>query len=77
MGGSRFGWRTRHLREQILVGDFNVLLRIHLFSMLTRAILGERKGGDEVNLERAMGAHVRFGGHFVQVIYVYIALKSD
>lgn len=23
--------------------------------------------GDQVNLERAMGAHVRFGGHFVQV----------
>jgi len=22
--------------------------------------------GDQVNLERAMGAHVRFGGHFVQ-----------
>ena len=29
--------------------------------------LGERKVGDQVNLERAMGAHVRFGGHFVQV----------
>ncbi|KAF7303219.1 Lumazine-binding protein [Mycena kentingensis (nom. inval.)] len=28
--------------------------------------LGERKVGDQVNLERAMGAHVRFGGHFVQ-----------
>ena len=28
---------------------------------------GERKVGDQVNLERAMGAHVRFGGHFVQV----------
>lgn len=29
--------------------------------------VGERKVGDQVNLERAMGAHVRFGGHFVQV----------
>lgn len=29
--------------------------------------LGERGVGDQVNLERAMGAHVRFGGHFVQV----------
>lgn len=28
---------------------------------------GERKVGDQLNLERAMGAHVRFGGHFVQV----------
>jgi len=33
---------------------------------LDRTDLGERKIGDEVNLERAMGAHVRFGGHFVQ-----------
>jgi riboflavin synthase alpha subunit len=30
-------------------------------------ILGERKVGDQLNLERAMRAHVRFGGHFVQV----------
>jgi riboflavin synthase len=30
-------------------------------------VVGERKVGDQVNLERAMGAHVRFGGHFVQV----------
>lgn len=30
-------------------------------------LLGDRKVGDHVNLERAMGAHVRFGGHFVQV----------
>ncbi|KAJ7070753.1 hypothetical protein C8F01DRAFT_1107631 [Mycena amicta] len=33
---------------------------------LQRTDLGERKIGDQVNLERAMGAHVRFGGHFVQ-----------
>ncbi|KAJ7610780.1 hypothetical protein FB45DRAFT_844157 [Roridomyces roridus] len=33
---------------------------------LERTDLGERKVGDQVNLERAMGAHVRFGGHFVQ-----------
>lgn len=31
--------------------------------------VGERKVGDQVNLERAMGAHVRFGGHFVQVLF--------
>ena len=29
--------------------------------------IGERRVGDQLNLERAMGAHVRFGGHFVQV----------
>ncbi|KAI0072226.1 Lumazine-binding protein [Panus rudis PR-1116 ss-1] len=33
---------------------------------LDRTDLGERKVGEQVNLERAMGAHVRFGGHFVQ-----------
>ncbi|KAG8744649.1 Riboflavin synthase alpha chain [Ceratobasidium sp. 414] len=34
---------------------------------LERTDLGERRVGDRVNLERAMAAHVRFGGHFVQV----------
>ncbi|KAI0033975.1 Lumazine-binding protein, partial [Vararia minispora EC-137] len=29
-------------------------------------LAGELKVGDKVNLERAMAAHVRFGGHFVQ-----------
>ncbi|TFK19976.1 hypothetical protein FA15DRAFT_759695 [Coprinopsis marcescibilis] len=33
---------------------------------LDRTDLGELKVNDQVNLERAMGAHVRFGGHFVQ-----------
>ncbi|KAG5638387.1 hypothetical protein H0H81_000283 [Sphagnurus paluster] len=33
---------------------------------LERTDLGERKEGDQLNLERAMGTHVRFGGHFVQ-----------
>lgn len=36
---------------------------------LDRTDLGDRKVGDKVNLERAMGAHVRFGGHFVQVFF--------
>lgn len=27
---------------------------------------GELKLGDLVNLERALAAHIRFGGHFVQ-----------
>jgi len=33
---------------------------------LDRTDLGERKVGDQLNLERAMGSHGRFGGHFVQ-----------
>ncbi|EEB94972.1 hypothetical protein MPER_06130 [Moniliophthora perniciosa FA553] len=33
---------------------------------LERSDLGERVVGDQLNLERAMGSHTRFGGHFVQ-----------
>ena len=33
---------------------------------LSRTTLGDLKPGDAVNLERAMGAGGRFGGHFVQ-----------
>ncbi|KIJ54331.1 hypothetical protein M422DRAFT_25252 [Sphaerobolus stellatus SS14] len=33
---------------------------------LEKTNLGQLKVGDYVNLERAMAAHVRFGGHFVQ-----------
>ncbi|KAF9650269.1 Lumazine-binding protein [Thelephora ganbajun] len=33
---------------------------------LDKTDLGERVVGEQVNLERAMAAHVRFGGHFVQ-----------
>ncbi|KAF8560101.1 Lumazine-binding protein [Imleria badia] len=33
---------------------------------LARTDLGDRTAGEQVNLERAMLAHVRFGGHFVQ-----------
>lgn len=37
---------------------------------------GERKVGDQLNLERAMGAHVRFGGHFVQVRNISVSQMS-
>ncbi|KAF8665488.1 hypothetical protein AX16_000503 [Volvariella volvacea WC 439] len=33
---------------------------------LDRTDLGDLRVGGQVNLERAMGGHVRFGGHFVQ-----------
>ncbi|TPX37124.1 hypothetical protein SmJEL517_g00946 [Synchytrium microbalum] len=33
---------------------------------LRKSNLGELKAGEKVNLERAMGAATRFGGHFVQ-----------
>ncbi len=38
---------------------------------LQRTNLGELKVGNPVNLERAVGTHVRFGGHFVQVKEIY------
>ncbi|KAJ7751190.1 hypothetical protein DFH07DRAFT_960984 [Mycena maculata] len=50
-----------HATEQ--GGSFTVWLANET---LERTDLGERKVEDQVNLERAMGAHVRFGGHFVQ-----------
>ena len=34
---------------------------------LQRTNFGQLKAGDPVNLERAMAADFRFGGHFVQV----------
>ena len=34
---------------------------------LQKTNLGQLKPGDKVNCERAMAAHTRFGGHFVQV----------
>jgi riboflavin synthase alpha subunit len=37
---------------------------------------GGRKVGDQVNLERAMGAHVRFGGHFVQVWMMRVKMTT-
>lgn len=38
-----------------------------MLMLMVYETVGDRKVGDHVNLERAMGAHVRFGGHFVQV----------
>ncbi len=34
---------------------------------LQKTNLGKLRVGDKVNCERAMAAHTRFGGHFVQV----------
>jgi riboflavin synthase alpha subunit len=34
-------------------------------------IAGQLKVGDKVNVERAMAAHTRFGGHMVQVSIPY------
>ncbi|RPD82284.1 Lumazine-binding protein [Lentinus tigrinus ALCF2SS1-7] len=44
---------------------------------LDRTDLGERKVDDQVNLERAMSAHVRFGGHFVQAHVDTTAILID
>lgn len=37
-------------------------------------IVGKMKVGDRANCERAMAAHTRFGGHFVQVSLI---LRTD
>jgi hypothetical protein len=39
----------------------------HPSSTGRRSFAGECQVGDQVNLERAMAPHARFGGHFVQV----------
>jgi riboflavin synthase len=47
--------RSRYAME----ADAQICFEIH-------HLVGERVVGELVNLERAMAAHVRFGGHFVQ-----------
>ncbi|KAG1845956.1 Lumazine-binding protein [Suillus tomentosus] len=47
-------------------GYFKIWLANETLSRTDLGNRGDRKVGDQVNLERAMGAHVRFGGHFVQ-----------
>ncbi|KAG1765093.1 Lumazine-binding protein [Suillus occidentalis] len=47
-------------------GYFKIWLANETLSRTDLGNQGDRKVGDQVNLERAMGAHVRFGGHFVQ-----------
>ena len=67
--GLPYGWQMRHCSGQIWVSlarNISAQLRTELNHMLAGEV-GDRKVGEPVNLERAMGAHVRFGGHFVQV----------
>ena len=44
---------------------------------LRRTNLGELKSGSKVNLERAMAANGRFGGHIVAAILKYIISKGS
>ena len=53
----------RRWTEPILVRAYLNLVTSHL-DLLS---LGDLQLGEKVNLERAMLAHSRFGGHFVQV----------
>ncbi|CCM04460.1 uncharacterized protein FIBRA_06640 [Fibroporia radiculosa] len=57
-------WLANETLERTDLGEASspvILPFLHDFGAV-----GERQIGDQVNLERAMGAHVRFGGHFVQ-----------
>ena len=59
-------WLANETLDRTDLGAFCVVMHIAKSDdLLLRK--GERKVGDQLNLERAMGAHVRFGGHFVQV----------
>ena len=44
--------------------------------MLTITDVGELKVGYKVNLERAVSAGVRFGGHFVQVFALFGTVRA-
>ncbi len=83
MDGSRCGLRMKPWRGQTSVCIWSILYghKINHPSLSFNSIKGERKTGDQVNLERAMGAHVRFGGHFVQVhpspLYIVFNLISS
>jgi riboflavin synthase len=57
-------WLANETLERTDLGNANV--SIGGTQSLTR-VSGERRVGDKLNLERAMSAHSRFGGHFVQV----------
>ena len=66
--GSKSGWQTRRLVGQTSVRFKTAgYMRVAIFGTLMSFSVGDKKVGDRVNLERAVGAHVRFGGHFVQV----------
>ena len=68
MDGLKYGLRTRLLRELSLVRTTYALhVVVQADSRASFLSSGGKQVGDQVNLERAMGAHVRFGGHFVQV----------
>jgi hypothetical protein len=72
-GISKYGWPTRPSAGLIWVSDqIQTNLNAQPF-MGNRMTPGDCEVGDQVNLERAMGAHVRFGGHFVQVRFLSTA----
>jgi len=62
------GWFTVWLANETLdktdLGEQRRSAPDHLFETNYRT--GDRVVGEQVNLERAMAAHARFGGHFVQ-----------
>ena len=64
------GWFKVWLANETLDRtDLGVCVSSFFFPHSADIFVGEKKVGDQLNLERAMGAHVRFGGHFVQVLF--------
>jgi riboflavin synthase len=58
-------WLANETLERTDLGRHGIYLDTQ--SLTQYWVSGERKVGDQLNLERAMSPHVRFGGHFVQV----------
>jgi riboflavin synthase len=70
--GDKGGWFTVWLANETLdrtdLGTHRTCnpMLIELSAQWCDFMAGSLKEGDNVNLERAMGGHTRFGGHFVQ-----------
>lgn len=71
-------WLANETLERTDLGEYGCPSIFDLYVLGDAVLLstGQRKAGDEVNLERAMGAHVRFGGHFVQVP-IFVLLENE
>ncbi len=63
-------WLANETLERTDLGTYHININRDTQSLTRDWVSGERKVDDQLNLERAMGPHVRFGGHFVQVSWI-------
>ena len=64
-------WLANETLERTDLGTHRIDINRDTQCLTRYWVSGERKVGDQLNLERAMGPHVRFGGHFVQVGWIH------